>query len=650
MNTSRSNVLLRTVARPLFARSTRLASALILTVATTASSGSAFAQNSVPAEAPAVAPSPALAPLPSAPPPAAEEKQRSVGAGLGLAPGVPQINAGAMVNAKAAEALTPTTTAGSADEWKFQFHGYMRGPMRFSWGPPTPTQPIPNTGRPINEQMPSGTQLHGKPRVPGASYIGWEYTNTVPDPWAQLNFSYGNSRTMMTIIVDSYGQTSGGYRNLQSQQGIDQAFVTLNYPEAFGDRGGLVLNVGSFQNRYGTAGKYDGGMYETYLFGRTHVGGETLTANIDTGTDWGLTLEHGFGTKLDVIPFTNTQLFQIFKGNAGGNAPNVNQGYGYARNLSDREAEYLPYSGPVPQGSTFLTHGHVGLAYKKLLTFGAHLLYAWSPDDNWDGTDTTLGTGTGNSQTVNTSDKVPRYNRPTQASMMVTGGEVRFNGGHMGDGYLGVSFINAKNINALADAIEVLHSFGGWQFKNNYFGTTFDPHTGGFAGPQNESGKVTTIAGQYTLSFGALARAPAAFWGDGPDLTATVFGMMTIVDSKAPAEAGGLAGQWDMSTKKLKYGADVMYTPLSWFGIGGRFDHVQPDLDAKTRGDRGGSKLNFAVISPRMVFRTAFVTHEAITVMYQRYFLGESAESVYPYQWLPKADANVFSVAGTMWW
>src|SRR6185295_18801394 len=205
------------------------------------------------------------------------------------------------------------------------------------------------------------------PRVPGASYITWEYTNTVPGPWAQLNFSFGNSRAMMTVIVDSYGQTSAGYRQLQGQQGIDQAFVTLNFPEAFGDRGGLVWNIGSFQNRYGTAGKYDGGMYETYLFGRTHVAGETLTANIEVAPEWGLTLEQGIGAKIEVVPFTNNQLFQIFKGSSGGNCYNVtdfnqkctdNNGWGFQNYLSDRDAEYLPYAGPVPQGSTFLAHGH----------------------------------------------------------------------------------------------------------------------------------------------------------------------------------------------------------------------------------------------------------------------------------------------------
>ncbi|MBC8131970.1 MAG: hypothetical protein H7X95_03240, partial [Deltaproteobacteria bacterium] len=396
-------------------RPTRLPLSLALVALVSISARAASAQNSgtlvptpsatagTPASASAV---PSAVPpntLPAAADPADEaNKPRAGGAGLGLSPNTPQIGSGAMISAQAAASLTPTSTSGGADEWKFTFHGYMRGPMRFSWGPPTPTVPNPNSGPGfMPSDAPSGTQLHGKPRVPGASYIGWEYTNTVPDPWAQLNFSYGNSRAMMTVIVDSYGQTSGGYRNLQSQQGIDQAFITLNFPEAFGDHGGLVLNVGSFQNRYGTAGKYDAGMYETYLFGRTHVGGVTATANIDTGTVWGVTGEVGGGTKLEVIPFTNNQLFQIFKGTAGGNPLTpvlTNQGFGYQRNLSDRDAEFLPYAGPVPQGSTFLAHGHLGLAYKKLLTFGAHLIHSWSPDDNWDAT---------NSNQLNVSNQTP---------------------------------------------------------------------------------------------------------------------------------------------------------------------------------------------------------------------------------------------------
>ena len=103
----------------------------------------------------------------------------------------------------------------------------------------------------------------------------------------------------------------------------------------------------------------------------------------------------------------------------------------------------------------------------------------------------------------------------------------------------------------------------------------------------------------------------------------------------------------------------MIYTPLQWLGLGGRVDVVQPDLDAayakpgvtgSTVNNAGGNQLNFTVVSPRLVFRTAFVTHEALTVMYQHYFLGSAAYSVYPYQWVPKADADLISVSGTMWW
>ncbi|HEY4186731.1 MAG TPA: hypothetical protein VGP07_16760 [Polyangia bacterium] len=626
-----------------------------------------------------------------APAPAADApKAHSAGAGLSLSPNTPQLTGGTNLTAKEAESLTPTTTAAGADEWKFDFHGYMRAPLRMSLGPASPTSQPANTGPgcaadPMcSGSIGSGLQLHGFPRVPGANYVTWEYTNTVPGPWAQLNFSYGNSRAMMTIIVDSYSQTSAGYRNLQAQQGIDQAFLTLNYPEAFGDRGGLVINAGSFQNRYGTAGKYDGGMYETYLFGRTHVAGITATANVDATPEIGITAEAGGGSKIEVVPFTNNQLFQIFKGQAGGNC-NVpagggtpgcvtNQGFGYQNYLSDRDAEYLPYAGPVPQGSTFLAHGHLGASYRKMVTLGLHLIYTWTPDDNWSGVKPNASTGVitggvaGNSQQVNVSDHVPRYFGPIQGSMLITGADLRLSLGAFGDGYVGYSYIDAKNINALADAVEVLHSFGGWQFKENFFGVGFNPQTGEYRGPQNETGKVQTIEAQYTLSFGALARYPAAFWGQGPDLAVTVFGMFSMVDSPAPYEApagsggGGKAcdasvaamgaspnggyGCWNINTKKLKFGADIAYTPLAILGFGFRYDNVQPDLDAAF----SGSHQNFQVFTPRVVIKTAFVTHEAITFQYQRYILGSEAYAIYPNQWAPKADPNLFAVSATMWW
>jgi hypothetical protein len=66
--------------------------------------------------------------------------------------------------------------------------------------------------------------------------------------------------------------------------------------------------------------------------------------------------------------------------------------------------------------------------------------------------------------------------------------------------------------------------------------------------------------------------------------------------------------------KKLKFGTEWTYVPLPWLGIGGRYDVVEPNLD--------NSGQSFSVISPRIIFRTAFVTHEQVMIQYSRYFYG----------------------------
>ena len=55
-----------------------------------------------------------------------------------------------------------------------------------------------------------------------------------------------------------------------------------------------------------------------------------------------------------------------------------------------------------------------------------------------------------------------------------------------------------------------------------------------------------------------------------------------------------------MSTKKLKFGLDAMYTPLSWLGAGVRFDQVRPDMD------------------------NAYSRNEVITGDFKRWMLGQS--------------------------
>ena len=416
-----------------------------------------------------------------------------------------------------------------------------------------------------------GTQWHSPTRVPGYNYQDWNFTNTVHGPWTQLNFSYGNSRAMATVIVNGYAVQDGGYRNLQAQQGIDQAFLTLNFPDALGDIGTLTWNVGTFQNRYGTMGRYDGGMYETYIFGRTHITGETLTANLtnlDNAGNWQLTLEHGVGAKYDVIPFTNNQNYQIY---TNPRPPGLDARASPSSRIMN--ADYLPYAGTVPQGSTFVHHAHVVAKYQKTWTFGAHYLYTWTPDDNWNPINSTPGEREQRGAAGARPDPGEHRGRRRRGALRrrrVSATATR-----------AYSHIDARNINALADSLEMIHSRSGYNFKQNFFGRTYDAHSGAYQGPQNETGTVDNIALQYSFSFGALSRYPEAWWGDGPDVVLTAFGLMSIVDSKAPRIAieqdASRATTWDMSTKKLKMGFDAVYTPLYWLGFNGRFDWVQPD-------------------------------------------------------------------------
>jgi hypothetical protein len=61
----------------------------------------------------------------------------------------------------------------------------------------------------------------------------------------------------------------------------------------------------------------------------------------------------------------------------------------------------------------------------------------------------------------------------------------------------------------------------------------------------------------------------------------------------------------------VKYGVDALGTPLKWLGLGLRFDRVQPNSKIPEQ--------SFAIVSPRIMFRTAFLTHEEISFSYSRY-------------------------------
>jgi hypothetical protein len=577
-------------------------------------SSPAFAQDNPPAAAPEAvatspgAPAPAPAP-PGAPTPAPTVKKGS-GPALGLSPDAPG-QGGAAILAPS-EPTPATAEEAPTGEWKFDVTGYFRAPLRMSWGPPTTTPPGGGN---------AGTQFRTPPLVPDQNYVDWRYTNSFVGPWTELDFHYGNDRVKSTIQIASYNLTDSGYRRLESNLGINEAFLTMTYPEVINENGRLTLLVGGFTNRYGAAGRYDAGKYETYLFGRTHIVGETLTGDYDVG-DWTVEVEEGFGGKLEPIPFYGAPEGQVMNNNANVDLP-----------------AWEPYPGPVAQESTFVAHIHAGAVYKKELIIGAHLIDVFANDNERAGAYEAMAFG-------------GRPATDSKPSIVISGGDVKLIGGVFGEGYLGYSHLSATNALYIADAIETLHSFGGWQLHDNYFGPAGQT--------QPVTGSIDSIEAQYSFSFGQLFHYPQAFWGDGPDLIATVFGMFNHVHS--PETPGGTSplnplahvdGDGGGHINKLKFGAEMTYVPLPWLGLGGRFDSVQPDLDDHTQ--------SFSVISPRVIFRTAFVTHEQVMLQYSRYFYGSGFSpgnslggSVFPYNSQSGAaglgvDKNAAQIAAIIW-
>jgi hypothetical protein len=54
---------------------------------------------------------------------------------------------------------------------------------------------------------------------------------------------------------------------------------------------------------------------------------------------------------------------------------------------------------------------------------------------------------------------------------------------------------------------------------------------------------------------------------------------------------------------------------VKWFGAGIRYDRVQPNSNIPEQ--------SFGIISPRIVFRTAFLTHEEIMIQYSYYMYNQ---------------------------
>ncbi len=510
-----------------------------------------------------------------------------------------------------AEPPAPTWVSGvkNADEstWKFDYHGYLRAPMRVG----------------VNKQLPSDTNgytvsgskttLH-EATVPDDQYLSFQTTAHNMRSWAEAFFSYGNQLAKGVVGFGSYNLTEGGFNDKDANWGISQAYVLLT-PDLGFENVRLWAKAGAIVDRYGMSGRYDAGEYDTYMFGRTHVVGETAHIDYDLTPSWTLYLEQGFGS----------------------HKPDPN---------SYNDARY-----------TMLHHEHIGLKQGRDLEFGAHYLMSWSQEEYR----TTSSTDDGNTVVaIDTTGKVPRNGLPP-GHLWVAGVEARAELGAFGYIYGAYSHVGADYALTVSRAIEVLSASGGGEFDLGVDGNYLDspgchgappnhPYPNGattFSGskpanaPENwypldvdgcsdGNGSLNALHGQYEFSltnFNQQISGGQRFWGAGFDAILKLYGMVVFVDSwardttKAPKTGGAtsLAADTSLPTRykinKSKFGADLTIQALPWLSPGVRFDRVMPNSEI--------SQQSFSVLSPRLQFKSQWVTHERLTLGYSHYFYDQ---------------------------
>ncbi len=491
----------------------------------------------------------------------------------------------------------------SEDEWKFGFAGYMRAPMSVG------------IGERVNAKIDQNETTLSIPQLPNDQYLDWQYTQTVQRSWIESYFSYGNSWAKGVFSIEQFRFSQSTWPDPEANFGVGQAWIELTPDMAAIDENMRVkAQFGSFSGRYGGAGQYDAGAYDTFIIGRTHQVGETVRLEYDYN-DYVFSFEEGFGTKEpNPSPFHNTKF-------------------------------------------TLLAHAHGGITWDDFITVNAHIMHAWTQEPDHDcasreeevafyennqmgasvnGDDTTQGllvqfaeapVGACKQENTDGSDdfmitpdgpqaavaSVPgagplvRRSDTPDGSLTTVGIDAVFNTAALGRIFLGGSYVMADHAVTVAPAYEVIHAYGGGFFKSGvthmYFNerSRWDSYDVMSAGG---NGTILTGEAQWDLNLSSLI-GPEIFGQQ--NLTAKLFGMFNLVQSDDDPNLENVS--------KLKYGTDILWFPTGWFGAGVRADRLEPRSDI--------AEQSFTAIAPRLEFRTGFTTHERIQIGYARYIYAQ---------------------------
>jgi hypothetical protein len=460
---------------------------------------------------------------------------------------------------------TPFAAPGPADEWTFNFRGYLSAALRVGEG--ARANPAPGQ---------SAVTFHTLPRIVD-SYGTFSGTNSPQGSWVDLTFEYGNSFVTSHVKITSWRPSDGtDWTAVGSQNFVDEAYLAWNLVSAKKFR--LKWTTGAFRNTYGGLGQYSVGQYNAQIIGMPFGVGETLTAQYDIDDTYTVHFEDGLMGRLAKTPAGVVPLPE----NGGANPA-------------------LP--------SSWVHHVHAGLARRGdvPLVLGIHYLTNWAQDerDQQDDPRTTW---------------INEAQRP-DPRMDVYGIDLRMLDNYLGNFAIAASYADAKYA-ALLTGMNYFGSYSGEQMTKRFFG----PQGGGTA-------KMFVAGFEYVLSWGRLLRHPADFDGQGPDLTTSIFADADSISSKDPDADG---------RRMVKFGAEVTYRFFSWLALTGRADHVVPNSK--------DSQETFNVISPKLIFKSDWLSHEQVTLGYTRWFYGAHTHAEFPDDFVrSQLDTQMYSLTCAMW-
>ncbi len=469
----------------------------------------------------------------------------------------------------------------SDDEWKFEYHGYFRAPLRFG------------VGERLNAKSDQSKTTISQPLVPDDQYLNWQYTKANQRAWAEAFFSYGKKSARGTLGLQAFNFTDAASKDNTAQFGIAQGWVEWEPDLSEVDEDmRMLVKVGSFWARYGGAGRYDAGAYDSFIFGRTHVMGALVRGEYDVD-DATYHVELGGGAKEpNPEPFHNTKFTLLAHGHVGASFSEEFDIRGHVMHAWTQEPDH----DCVSREEEWAVQNTAALSDETVKELAARYSEAPVGACRWEGV-------TGDSGTQTPNDEYVRGDSP-DGSMTTLGAEIVWNA-PFARWWAGGSYLIADHAVTLDAAYELLHANGGGFFNmgvtHQYFVERQNWENAQMNVQSNGgNGNIATFATQVDTSLSSLFGADVM---GGQDVKLQGFLMFNQVHSD---DDPGLKNY-----SKLKYGADIEYSPLPWMGAALRIDSLSPRSDIKEQ--------SFWVLGPRLTFRSDYGTHEEINIGWAHY-------------------------------